>query len=465
MKVCDAADWFTPRLSSIISSDLQDIPKFDRKQWEFAIIFDQLREAGVLRDDACGISFGAGRERLLYALANKVGRLWATDLYSATTNWPDARAADQDEHVRGDPEIVTRADRLSVKNMDMRQIEFPDETFDFAYSSSAVEHIGGWEDFRTHLAEVRRVLKPGGVYVMTTDIIYGPIWEDPHNFKFNPDGLRWWLETSGMSYRPVLDCRIARHQANTPLPSDLITCLTPDGDAGRPGLFRDILYVQMLMGRHPHSSVVLEMRKAPADQANVEFLGYEQTKDFLIETRSVWDRFATGSRLNPHTSPAVPAQLRDRIWSTAYIWLGGAPRTAVVQIITDGPGHVTIGVNKTHTDSSWVPVVDIPERIEATTGHIEFELTVDCHTEWNYAVYGNALNGLKLKNVSVSIQESGRGVSDPRVVRRMTEAQVAAAIRDAAQSVQAEPVRRRSAGIISKVNRILRPAGIKITRA
>ena len=41
--------------------------------------------------------------------------------------------------------------------MDMRQIEFDDESFDFAYSSSAVEHIGGWDEFRQHLTDVRRV--------------------------------------------------------------------------------------------------------------------------------------------------------------------------------------------------------------------------------------------------------------------------------------------------------------------
>ena len=77
MKVCDAADRFVSGFSSIISSELHEIPRFHRKQWEFAIIFDRLRKAGALQDDAIGIALGPGRERLLYALANHVQHIWA----------------------------------------------------------------------------------------------------------------------------------------------------------------------------------------------------------------------------------------------------------------------------------------------------------------------------------------------------------------------------------------------------
>ena len=483
MKVCDAADFFAPDFTSIVSGALQEVPKLHRKQWEFAIIFDRLHKAGVLRDDASGISFGAGRERLLYALANRVGRLWATDLYSASSVWPGAKADDPQAFVLADPGMATRLDRLSVKNMDMRQIDFPDESFDFAYSSSAVEHIGGWEDFKAHLAEVRRVLKPGGVYVMTTDIIYGPAWEEVGNFKFDPDGLRWWLAESEMAYGPVVDCRIARHLANAPLPTELMTCLTPDGVEGRPNLFQDLCQVQMLMGRHPHSSVVLEMRKTSEDRPSVAFPCYEDTKAFLLETRSVWERFAAGSRLNPHPAPIVPAHLREQYWATAYLWLGSAPRTVVVRVQTEGPGNITIGVNKAHTDRFWVPVVEIPLRVEATTGYVVFELSVSCDPDWNYAVYGTALDGLKLVDVAVTIRESGailslppaaRWVAEQEMERRIAELRATRSVGDAeltagtvggAPPVQAGPGMGHVARTAAMVNRLLRPAGIRIARA
>jgi SAM-dependent methyltransferase len=312
MKVCDIADWFTGELSSVVRSDLHEVPRFHRKQWEFGQKFLALRDAGVLRDDAVGISFGAGRELLLYAVANHVRHLWATDLYNPATAWPDARTHDIDAFVRADPPFPTRIDRLSARDMDMREIAFPDESFDFAYSSSAVEHIGRWDDFRTHLNEVRRVLKPGGVYVMTTDIIYGPAWEQLGNYKFTPEGLQWWLQESGMHYERLVDCRIAHHRANAPMPADIMPAMTLDGGNDRPNLFNGLLQAQMLMGRHPHSSVILVMRKAPTDSPSVEFPGYEETKAFLYGAREVWEEFAAHSRLGPHPAAYMPAELRGR---------------------------------------------------------------------------------------------------------------------------------------------------------
>ena len=417
MKVCDAADWFVSRFSSIISTELHEVPRFHRKQWEFAIIFDYLQNAGMLREDATGISFGSGRELLLYALANHVRQIWATDMYSESTIWSDARTDNFDAFVRNSPPFSSRTDRISARRMDMRQIEFPDESFDFAYSSSAVEHIGGWDDFKTHLAEVKRVLKPGGVYVMTTDIVYGPPTHEPTNIKFDAEGLEWWLRESGMDYRPVIDCRVTRHLINTPMPADLMTYLTPDGAEGRPNLFGQLVQIQMLAGCHPYSSVVLEMRKAPSDRPRVNFLGLAETTAFLKQAQKGLESFIEATNLSPHPSPYVPTDSLDRHWATAFMWLGSKPRTVVVHVQTDGPGEITIGVNKRHTDQQWVPVIDVPERAEMTTGHIELAFTLHCDAAWIYRIYGYALNGLKLTNVHVSIRPTGGGV--PVVVRRV----------------------------------------------
>jgi SAM-dependent methyltransferase len=464
MKVCDAADWFVPEFAKIISSEIHEVPRFHRKQWEFAIIFERLQKAGVLREDASGISFGAGRELLLYSLSNHVKQIWATDLYSESTAWPEARTDNLDEFVRGDPPFPARIDRLSAKSMDMRQIEFPDESFDFAYSSSAVEHIGGWDHFKTHLAEVKRVLKPGGVYVMTTDIVYGPPLHEPGNFKFDAEGLEWWLRQSGMDYRPVIDCRISEHLINTPLPSDLITYLMPDGGAGRPNLFGLLVQAQMLVGCHPHSSVVLEMRKAPTEKPRVSFPGLAETTAFLKQAQKGWETFIEGANLSPHPAAYVPTELHDRQWATTFMWLGSQPRTVVVHIQTDEPGYITIGVNKEHTDSYWVPVIAIPERVETTTGHIEIEFTLPCDGAWNYAVYGRALEGVKLTNVHVSVRPAGEVA--PVIVRRVVASEAQAPIVSVAPLAEALPPRiEPSSSWTASINRLLRPTGLQIIRA
>jgi SAM-dependent methyltransferase len=458
MKVCDAADWFIPEFSSIISSELHEVPRFHRKQWEFAIIFDRLQKAGALREDATGISFGSGRELPLYALANHVKQLWATDLYSQDASWSVARTDNLDEFVRGAPPFPSRIDRLSTKRMDMRQIEFPDESFDFAYSSSAVEHIGGWDDFKTHLAEVKRVLKPGGIYVMTTDIIYGPPAHEPTNFKFNAEGLEWWLRESGMDYRPVIDCRIARHYINTPLPSDLTNYLTSDSGNDRPNLFGMLVQTQMLVGCHPHSSVVLEMRKAPTDRPRVNFLGLAETTTFLKQAQQGWESFIEATNLSPHPAPYTPTKMRDRQWSTTYMWLGSKPRTVLVQIQTDGPGTITVGVDKAHTDQYWVPVVDIPRHAEKTPGHIELEFVLHCDGAYNYSIRGRALHGLKLADVRVSIQPGGE--IEPVIVRRAVVPDDLAPVAPAAPP-RAEP----RSPLSAAVNQLLRPTGLQIVRA
>jgi ubiquinone/menaquinone biosynthesis C-methylase UbiE len=74
---------------------------------------------------------------------------------------------------------------LTVYELRSHEIEFGDNGFDFADSSSVVEHIGGWDEFRRHLSEVKRVLKRGSVYVPTTEISYGNTIEARGNYKFN----------------------------------------------------------------------------------------------------------------------------------------------------------------------------------------------------------------------------------------------------------------------------------------
>ena len=338
MKVCDAADWFKPELSTTITNELREVPRLHRKQWEFAMKFNLLRKAGVLHEASSGISFGTGRELLIYSLANHVGHVWATDIYTNDTDWATARTTDINEFVRGNPLIPTHVDRISVKNMDMRQVEFEDESFDFAYSSSAVEHIGGWDDFRQHLAEVKRVLKPGGVYVMTTDISYGVPVQVQGNWKFTDEGLQWWLQESGMDYEPIIDCRIERNYINIPIPEDPMTWITPDNGQIRHDLFGQFLHAQMLHGRYPHSSVILMMRKAPTERPPVSFPGLAETKAFFEETVPLTQAAFQNSDLYPHPHATVPLEEQEGRYATAYMWLGERHRYARLRNRDRWPG-------------------------------------------------------------------------------------------------------------------------------
>jgi SAM-dependent methyltransferase len=141
-----------------------------RKAWEFAIGIQALREAGVLHDDANGLSVGAGHEAILYYLANHSGQIIATDLYGAGA-FAGREAATT---MLSDPDLFApypyRRGRLMVMHMDALDLRFEDDTFDYSVSFGSVEHIGGYDGARGAVAEMARVTRPGGVVFVTTEL-------------------------------------------------------------------------------------------------------------------------------------------------------------------------------------------------------------------------------------------------------------------------------------------------------
>ena len=198
-KVCDAADWFDPEMIAVIQEELQEVPYFHRKQWEFAMIFLALKRYGFLNGDKSGLSMGGGSERVLYAISQHVRKLFVTDLYEEETIWDCARAADPDQFIKSNKPFDVDDSKIKALRMDMRKLEFEENTFDFCYSSCAVEHIGEYEDFLNHLNEVYRVLKNDGIYVFTTEFHFGDeTIPDTHNYVFSASYLN----------RLINDCKL-----------------------------------------------------------------------------------------------------------------------------------------------------------------------------------------------------------------------------------------------------------------
>lgn len=56
-----------------------------------------------------------------------------------------------------------------VRNEDMCRLTYPDAAFDLVLSSDTLEHV---HDFRTALAETRRVLRPGGRHIFTVPVVW-----------------------------------------------------------------------------------------------------------------------------------------------------------------------------------------------------------------------------------------------------------------------------------------------------
>ena len=59
------------------------------------------------------------------------------------------------------------ADRVRVETADMRKMPFPDGAFDVAVSNAAIHNLYAREDRSKAIREIARVLKPGGVAVIS----------------------------------------------------------------------------------------------------------------------------------------------------------------------------------------------------------------------------------------------------------------------------------------------------------
>ena len=143
---------------------------FHRKAWEFAHAVYGLRKLERLAPNAVALGVGSGHEMILYFLANKVAKVVATDLYEGSF-----AEREGSPHMLHCPEMFApfhyRKDHLEVLATDARKLDFPSGTFDFVFSFSAIEHFGARRDAVTALREMLRVLKPGGIAVITTELI------------------------------------------------------------------------------------------------------------------------------------------------------------------------------------------------------------------------------------------------------------------------------------------------------
>ncbi len=172
MKLCDVADFADPSFLAAVRSILPErdpLAHVERKAWEFAMLALFLEEAGCLGDETQALSVGAGNERILYWLANRIGRIVATDLYGEGAFTANEAHPSMLEDPRAYAPYPYREDRLEVMHMDARELAFADATFDVVFSLSSIEHFGSPADIARSAAEIGRVLKPAGHAVIVTE--------------------------------------------------------------------------------------------------------------------------------------------------------------------------------------------------------------------------------------------------------------------------------------------------------
>lgn len=197
-----------------------------RKYWEWGLGLYGLHKLGCITPDAQGIAVGAGIEWPLFYLANRVQRVVATDLYDTT-------------HFQGlDPILPENVDRIApfpfrreslvFERMNALDLRFPADTFDFAFSFSSIEHFGGHAGAALAMLEMARVLKPGGVACIATEVILDG---SQHPEFFHPHEIDpWFVDATGLEMAEPLDLHIDEALVTSPVPFDY-----PPGFQGETG--------------------------------------------------------------------------------------------------------------------------------------------------------------------------------------------------------------------------------------
>ena len=406
-KLCDGADWFRPDMDRIIREEFRDVPRLHRKQWEFAAIFRELEQLGLLNGETSGVSFGSGTEHMLYSIAHRVKHIWATDLYSATAAWDIVRTDDPLEFVRAHAPFPYPEERVSAKNMDMREVDFPDDTFDFAYSSCAIEHIGHRDDFIRHLREVKRVLKPGGAYVLTTELTYADrTVELEGNYYFSRNLLEDIIRESGWDSDPEFDAALTAHRINTPLPVELSFGFNDGEGRFNERLFGLLCHVQLSWANLAFTSCVVVLRKTGNVFQGWRYKSWDETQRFIGQGIDLMRAIIEKSDLTLHPFAWMPdrkSQLYvghaeyfelgsdpatgSTLFHTAYVWLGAKSRRVRVSLDLVVHGEYRISL-QAYRRSALTPLTEEVEALvefEGTADHIFRELELKPLDDHTYA--------------------------------------------------------------------------------
>ncbi|RMI09572.1 MAG: class I SAM-dependent methyltransferase [Calditrichaeota bacterium] len=428
-KVCDAADWFDPEVLRIIHQELEEAPRFHRKQWEFAMIYLALQTYGMLQPHSVGLSMGGGTERVLYSIARRIHKLTVTDLYEENTDWDCARFPNADEYLKAHKPFQVEEERFEALHMDMRHLEFPDNTFDFCYSSCAVEHIGEYPDFLQHLQEVHRVLKPGGIYAFTTEFHFGePTIQDAHNFLFSGEYLRRLIAESPLALVAQPDVEVTPHVANYPFPGNFPQlCFMGETHMTQSVFdFAHFPHLMLLRGKYPFTSILLILKKeAPHFPGNrLEFPGLEASQHFLAQGIEAYRRRLQENILSIHPysfsgrtrffadhqeffDPVTEPPKDDTVFHTDYFWLADGERHFYLRLVPaediQEPASLTLRIQRYATllSGNVECVLEQPVEVRGKSP-ITLHFTLPVDEDYCYALVGKWRQGpMRLHNIEI----------------------------------------------------------------
>jgi SAM-dependent methyltransferase len=133
-------------------------------------IRDEILEALLWRGDEKVLDVGCGRGLLLIGAARRLtsGKAIGLDRWVA-----GALTGNRPEAVLDNARLEGVLNRVEVKEGDVRQLPFGDDSFDIAVSNFVLHEVNNREEREQMLREIVRVLKPGGLLALVDFIFTG----------------------------------------------------------------------------------------------------------------------------------------------------------------------------------------------------------------------------------------------------------------------------------------------------
>jgi len=302
--------------------------------------------------------------------------------------------------------------------MDMRDLQFEDNTFDFCYSSCAIEHIGDYDDFVKHFNEVNRCLKDGGVYVLTTEFQFGEeTIKDPNNYIFSPDYLRKILSNVNLSLIDEPMVSLSEHEANLPLPTNVNKLFKSGSLEHHKDNFPVYPHTLLLRGKYPFTSISFILKKEKTNVLNnPRFTGFETSKIFLEKGVKKYKKVLDSTELSLSPFSSLPDGVsfyyqdhsefftekidesidKETLFHTDYFWLGSLDKSFNVSIkfneqeIAEGTS-IQLRVHRYAT----ITIDGISD--------IEEEILLKIGEDFNYAIVGKVISGsCKMERILIS---------------------------------------------------------------
>ena len=143
-----------------------------RKGWEWTNCAYGLSHLGAIKKEARALGVGAGREPIIFWLAENIKEVIATDLYG-NDKWTLNDGAEAPGDIIQDADKYCprpfQKDRVRFEVADGTQLPYENLSFDFCWSLSSIEHFGGAEAAAEAIREMGRVTKHGGIICVASE--------------------------------------------------------------------------------------------------------------------------------------------------------------------------------------------------------------------------------------------------------------------------------------------------------